>query len=477
MLKSFFKDSVIYTIPSVLSRGISLLLIPFYTRVLDPADYGALDLLLVFLGLINLTVALEVSQGLARFYSSVTDQVSKGLYASTSFWFAFFCYLFFLILMYLFSDHISYWIFGSKEYETFFIIGIFYIFLNGIFYMIQNQLRWELRSVSYGVVSILYSVLSASAAVTLVVAGDMKVEGVLWGMLFGALISCVYGLWTLRNSYRFQFDIVKLREMLLFSLPLVPSGLAVFSMQYIDRLMINHYLSLGDVGIYGMGYRMASVVGLLMVGFQMSLTPLVYANFEKPEVPHHLAIIFRIFLALALLFFSFISIFVSEILGFLVAPAYHSASVIIVFLVPALLLFNMYVFFPGISIAKKNHLKIFIYCAGLVVGIFFNVLLIPFVGVVGAGISTLISYGVVFTAYVVLSQKFYPVPHEGVKLTTAVLLVGLIVTALSWFDPNVLVKTIFMALVLIVLFATNLFRFSEIQQLYSYVLRRGGGDC
>lgn len=36
MLRALVKDGVIYSIPSFLSRGLSLILVPLYTRVLTP---------------------------------------------------------------------------------------------------------------------------------------------------------------------------------------------------------------------------------------------------------------------------------------------------------------------------------------------------------------------------------------------------------------------------------------------------------
>ena len=62
MLRSFIKDSAIYAIPQIFSKGINLILLPLYTRILSPNEYGSLDLLLIFAAIINVTIALEVSQ-------------------------------------------------------------------------------------------------------------------------------------------------------------------------------------------------------------------------------------------------------------------------------------------------------------------------------------------------------------------------------------------------------------------------------
>ena len=153
--------------------------------------------------------------------------------------------------------------------------------------------------------------------------------------------------------------------------------------------MINYYLSLEEVGLYGIGYRLASVSTLVLVGFQMALTPLVYKHYHEPETPHQLATIFRTFLAIAVVIFLILSLFADVALWILTTPAYYAASQVVVFLVPAILLSQMYIFAPGIGIAKKTHLFVWINAGGAILNIFFNWMLIPRVGYVGAGIATL----------------------------------------------------------------------------------------
>ena len=122
-------------------------------------------------------------------------------------------------------------------------------------------------------------------------------------MLVGAFVGCVYGINGLKGSYRWIFNGERLKEMLLFSAPLVPSGIAVFVSHYIDRLMINRFLSLGDLGVYGIGFRLSSIVGLVMVGFQSALTPLIYTNYHLSDTPKQIEAIFRAFLFFAFMMF------------------------------------------------------------------------------------------------------------------------------------------------------------------------------
>ncbi len=433
LFQAFLRDSAIYAVPTWISRGLHIILVPLYTRVLSPADYGALDLLMVFASFVNLTVALEVSQGVARYYSTEDDADRKILYASTALWFTVLCYTVFLILALNFRASLSALVMGRAGMESAFQIGMVYIWLNGIFYLVQNQFRWELRSTAYAVVALLMTLVTAVVAVTLAYGLSFGLVGILYGSATGAFVGCLAGLWRLRTSIRFRFASHSLREMLRFSVPLVPSGIAVFVSLYVDRLMINHFLSLDDVGLYGIGFRVASTVGLLMVGMQSALTPLIYAHYRKAETPEQLARVFRVFLVLGLLLFLFLSLFANEILHLIATPSYYAAAAIIVYLVPAIVLSNMYIFAPGIIIAEKTHLIFSINVMGAVLHLGLNVVLIPLFGISGAALATLLGSACVFAAYMSISQRLYFVPHKWRAFAISVVGVGL----LAFFMPAV----------------------------------------
>jgi O-antigen/teichoic acid export membrane protein len=337
MLRAFVRDSAIYAVPAFASRGLALLLLPLYTRVLSPADYGSLDLLIIFAGIVNLTIALEVSQGVARFFTSESDERHKVAYASSAFWFTVACYTAFALLAFAWRPQLSAWVMGRAGMERVFGIGIAYIWLNGIFYLVQNQFRWELRSRRYAVVSLLMTVVTAGLAVLLAYGLGWGLAGLLWGMVAGAAAATTYGVWHLRNSIRLRFDWARLREMLVFSMPLVPSGIAVWVSSYVDRMMIHRILTVDEVGLYGIGFRLASVVALLLVGVQGALTPLVYASYREADTPRQLARIFRVFVSLALLLFLLLTLFAHDILALMTTPAYYGGSVVVIYLVPAVL--------------------------------------------------------------------------------------------------------------------------------------------
>jgi O-antigen/teichoic acid export membrane protein len=426
MLRQFFKDSFIYTIPTILSRSIAFLLLPLYTRIISPTEYGVLDLLAVFGSFVNLTVAFEISQGIARYYADGPTAESKVLYASTAFWFTCFCYLIFAVLALANSDWLSKFITGDTHYQMALNIMVLYLTVNGLFYLVQNQFRWELRSKVYSLVSIVFSLVTASSAIMFAYVFKLGLEGILLGMLTGSLVATTVGLWNLKESFRLKFSSKCLKEMLAFSTPLVPSGIAVFVSLYVDRVMLNHFYSLNEVGLYSIGYRLASISGLVMVGFQGALTPLVYKHYKDAATPEHLATIFRYFIVFALFVFLGLALFTQEILWALTTEAYYPAGALVIYMVPATLLANMYIFAPGIGIVKKTKYILYINVVGAMANVSLNWLLIPCFGMEGAAIATLLGSFFVFSCYMVLSQKFYHVRHQWKPIVISVLLVCLL---------------------------------------------------
>ena len=425
MLRDFFKDFLIYTLPTILSRGIAIVLLPIYTRVISPQDFGALDLFLVFGNIIALTIALEIHQAVARFIPELASKKLKNEYTFTALLFTFLMYSIFLIVASFFSKELTLLIVGSENYTKPFQLALFYIFFTGFFSFFQTQLRFEGNSKGYAIVSLLFSLLNLFFVCVFGVLLNLGLNGVLYAMILSSITASILAYIILfRNpilSFNFQF----LKEMLKFSVPLVPASVFVFISLYVDRLMINHFMNLEAVGLYSLGVRIASVSSLIMIGFQMSITPLIYKNHTAPETPSHLAKIFRYFIFCSLLFFVSISFFSHELLFVFTTPEYYGSAPIIPFLVLSYLFSNMYVFMPGIAIKKKTYLFVIINVIGAATNVILNFYFIPLWGIVGAALATTIGYGIVFLIYVYFSQKYYPVSHEFQKI------IGMLLLAIS----------------------------------------------
>lgn len=476
MFKAFLKDSALYTLPAIVSRGLAIITIPIYTRALSTSDYGAFDLLMVFANLINLTIALEVSQGVARFYAAEQDEAKRVGYASSAFWFTLLCYSIFALLALIFSESLSSLVMGADGLQRCFQIGVLYIWFNGLFLLMQNQFRWELRSKKFAIVSLIVALTTAAIAIYLTFYKHLGLEGFMLGMLSGVVCGVIYCLWHLRHTFKVVFNMRLLSEMLKFSAPLVPSGIAVFLTTYIDRLMINHYLTLADVGIYGIAFRLAAVIGVIILGFQMALTPLIYTHYQKADTPAQLARIFRVFTAFSLLMVMILVVLAQDILILMTTPDYYDAASLMIFMVPAFLLSQMYVFAPGMTIAKKTYFILLLNVGAALISVTLNVLLIPLLGLKGAATANLLSYLILFFGYMCISQKFYFVPHRWPGIIASVTFVFMLCIILPAITNGLIWKLIFLSvavlLSLVVFIVFGLIRINELSQFRLMLIRK-----
>lgn len=435
MIRALIKDGALYSIPLWISRGLSIILVPLYTRVLSPADYGSLDLLNTFAALVNLTIALEVSQAVARFYAAEPDSTRKIAYASSAMWFTVMVYTVFAAGM-LTAPDLSAQIMGRTGLKTAFRIGICSIWVYGVFYLVQNQFRWELRSRDFALVSVTMTAVTAVMSAWLTLGLGWGLTGVVMGSLLGNSAGAAIGLYKLRLTFRPVVALDQLKEMLAFSTPLVVSGIAVWINTYIDRLVIRHYLTIDDVGLYGVGFRIASVAGIVMAGFHAALTPLIYAHYQKPDTPGQIARIFRLFVVVALTLFLVLTLFATDIIRLMTTSAYMGGSVMAVYLVPVVLLANGAVFSPGIYIAKKTWLLVIVNACCAVLNLTLSLLLVPLLGIQGAGLATLASYCLIFVWIIGAGQRHYRVPHRFTPLLVATAIAALLAVNVPRLSPS-----------------------------------------
>ena len=237
------------------------------------------------------------------------------------------------------------------------------------------------------------------------------------GQIVGFTASILFGLFSLRNTYAFVFSKLKLKKMLVFSAPLVPASMAVFFMNYSDRLMINHFFSVDELGIYGIAFRISSVVSLLLIGVRSALMPLIYANFEKKETSSEIEVLFRYFTIAALLFFISLSLFSRLILEVFTTESFYSAYQYVPILVLGILFSQSYIFMPGASIKKKTKYFLIINSITAGLNIVFNLILIPRMGLIGVALATMLAHLISFTFHYFISQKYYYVSHQVFKLS------------------------------------------------------------
>lgn len=457
MIERLARDGVVYAAAAIFSRGVTFLGLPIYTRLLDPASYGALELILTVGLLANLVVALEVVQGFARESAEQATPAQRAALAGTALCFTAAMHAGFLALVFPLAVPLASWLLGSPTLAVELRAGLVFIAVNAVFLQLQAQLRWELRVRGYAALSIFYGVSSLVLAAGLALMAGL--QGLLWGQAFAAALSCGLGAVLLRKQLHITLALADLARMLRYSLPLVPSGISAFASFYLNRFLLSALSSLAEVGLFGVAQRIAAVTLLLIVGFQGALTPLIYRHHREPGVPSQLARIFEAFTGAGMLLCFALSAFSSQWVTWLAAAEFRPAAALLPWLAPAALLSQMYVFAPGIAIARKTSMQLLItlLAAGVAVGA--NLWLIPRHGVLGAAIANFAAAVFFFGAWLAASQRDYPLPLRWRALALATLFYGVCATLAPVIDrsqsPPVLSLALKVALVGVLAFALH----------------------
>jgi len=181
MLERLGKDTLLYGLSTLLVRGIQIVLIPVYSRVLGASEYGIVETMAIVGALVNLTVALEISQGMARYMADTPDKNVRRRYASTALMFGIAAYFLFVLLSALVSTPVSQWLLGDLASVLMLLAAIGALAINGIFVLVQDLLRWELRPGAYLAAGLAYALGSTGVGIFFVV-------GVGYGRLWGCCL-------------------------------------------------------------------------------------------------------------------------------------------------------------------------------------------------------------------------------------------------------------------------------------------------
>jgi O-antigen/teichoic acid export membrane protein len=427
MLRRFFADSAVYAAAALLSQGIGLLLFPFLAHRFSPQEYGVIDILTLMAIIASLTVALEVSQGLGRHFVDASEQ-ERVEYASTALLFTIGAYTVFAAISLPLAVPLTRVLLTRGVDPSITRVAIVWMWISGIVYLGQDQLRWRARPRAYALAALTTAAVTAGSTAALVFGLDSGMVGVIIGQLLGALAAGLVVFALSRSAYALHFDRSKLMAMLAFSLPLVPSSIGVFLNGFADRLVLQHTHSLTEVGIYGVAFRIAAIVTLLLAGFQGAATPLILARRNDPGTPGELERIFRLFSAVALTVFLVVSLFADVEVHVLASAAYARADMLVPYLFMSALLFGVYIFAPGLTIARRTGTFALVGITAGLCNLGLALLLVPPLGLQGAGIATVASSAWFFALMMFFSQRHYPVGHNWMRIGSALAVaIGLLI--------------------------------------------------
>jgi O-antigen/teichoic acid export membrane protein len=416
-----------YTASSVLSKLIAVFLLPIYTAYLTPADYGAAEVMLASVVAGSILIRFGLIEALLRFYYLAGEDprrvVSTGfaalLWASTAG--ALVCLALAEPISELLLDR------PDAELARLAILGLWTLTL---WEYALTLLRLDERARAYFAITVVNVVVTIPFTVWLVVAEDQGAAGILLGTFGTGVIFLAWRLWQERRRLSFVVERPLLRRMIRFGLPTMPAELTLYSLNFIDRILIVRLAGLAEAGLYALAIKFAQGINVLARGFQLAFPPLAYSIASDDEARRAYSLILTWFAAVLALAVAALWLESRWIVDLLAAEEFFEAHEAIGLLATGVSLYALYLVLVVIlGRTGRTEFNLPATAAGTIANIVLNLLLIPPLGFVGAAIALVASYMIVLAAMYALTQRLFPVPYEWGRLALLLVLTAVVVAA------------------------------------------------
>ncbi len=369
---------------------------------------------------LSIVLQLGISSAFFRFYFDSKEPERRAVVVRTSFWFVMTMATVGMLLGLVFAPQISVWIELGHD-PGLARAGAVGLWAQTNYQMMTSLFRVEERSVAYAIASVTNVLITLAAMVAFVAAFHWGAIGLVVGNFVGTLCVYVALLTYRRRELHFEFDRKLFRAMQHFGMPLVPSALALWAINFIDREFVSYYKGNGEVGIYSVAIKVGSVVTFVVLAFRTAWPAFAYSIEDDRAARRAYAFVLTYVLSVA----CWISLALSALAPWLVAwltnERYHRAEKGVALLAFAFAMYAGYtVLAIGSGRARRTQMNWVVTGIGAAVNIGLNFWLIPRFGMVGASIATAAAYVVLFVGMAVYAQSVYPVAYQWRRNITAV---------------------------------------------------------
>jgi O-antigen/teichoic acid export membrane protein len=292
-------------------------------------------------------------------------------------------------------------------------------------------LRVEERSVQYAIASVANVLITVAAMVLFVAYFHWGAVGLVVGNFTGTLVVYVVLLGYRYEQLGAQFDTQLFRKMQHFGMPLVPSALALWTINFVDREFVSWYKGNAEVGVYSAAVKIASLITFVMVAFRTAWPAFAYSIEDDREAKRTYSFVLTYLLALTSWAALALGALAPWWVRLLTDPRYQRAEKGVALLAFAGAVYAGYVVLAiGSGRARKTQWNWAVTGAGAAVNVGLNFWLVPRWGMVGAAVSTVVAYVVLFVGMTLYAQRVYPVRYQWRRVVTCVAVgVGLTVAA------------------------------------------------
>lgn len=461
--KQLAKNTAIISIGKVATQLITFFLLPLYTKLLTTEEYGIVDLLNSLVVFILPIVTLQVEQAVFRFLiDNRENEIEKKKILTTTFiqtllQFVLLCVIYAFIQNYI-----------DNEYKIFLVLNIFAHMISAMCLQISRGLG---NNKDYTISSFIISTVNVVLNIVLIAFVNIGAYGLL---LANFISNCLGGIYIIikQKIYRyidFKFiNVELLKEMLRYSLPLIPNALSWWVVNVSDRLIVSYYLGTGMNGIYTAANKFSSAYITIYNIFNLTWTESLAMSINSKDNEQFINKIIHIIFIL----FSSICIGIIAVMPFVFPIMIDDKFSEGYFQIPILMLGSLLnvlaALISAIYVAKKMSSKLAkTTMIAAIINIVTNILLIKHIGLYAASISTCIAYFVVLVYRYIDIRKYINIKFDTKTVIGTCIAILLIFVA--YYINNFLFNVI--ALIITILFCIALNK-KNITFIYNFIRKK-----
>ncbi|WP_034042286.1 oligosaccharide flippase family protein [Wocania ichthyoenteri] len=458
VLKTFFKDTVIYGLAIVLPRLINFLLVRLHTDVLPNEGYSENTEFYVVAAFFNVILTYGMETSFFRFFSKNKD---KDRVLSTAIITIVVSTFIFGILLFLFRVPISEalrintdfysLLVGITLIDTLIVIPFAYLRVTGrpikfasiklINVFIMVLLNVLLLSTTYG-----------SEGLRSLFNVENNVEYIFIANLIASAFVLILVLpYFFKAKLNFEFKVLK--QFLSYGWPIMIAGLAFVINENLDKWLLPQLEGEFVNGAYSACYKLAVFMTLFIQAFRMGAEPFFFNHSVKENATQTYATILKYFTIVGALGLMFVVIYID-----LLRPIFikKESYLLALDIVPIVLLANLCLgIYHNLSIwyklTDRTRFGMYISLTGAAITIGFNIMFIPKIGFMACAYATLIAYSLMMLISYVLGRKYYPVPYDLSRIAIY-LIVSTSLSFITYYhlDRNILLGTVFLLLFVVI---------------------------
>ena len=418
--EKLIKNVILFAVGNIGSKLLQVILVPLYTRVMTNGEYGTVDIMQAIVSLLMPIFSFTIYEAVFR-YAMEKDYDKKAVFSTGITVSAIGTLLLCLGggIASAFIDPVFVWL----------------VVANSVFGFFRSLMSQYARAVDKTVLFTIDSVLLTGLVLVLniifIVGLGWGIHGYMLGYILANLLSTLFLYICLGKYRKFSLKAVKkpiLKEMMLFSIPLIPNAVCWWISSFIDRVIITLAISEAANGIYAAGHKIPSMLTVIVTIFFQAWQMSANQEFKKNDISDFYTEIHDQIFSVITLVSSFLILFCKPITSVFLGKEYYDAWQVMPLLLVAISFFSFAQFLGSIYSANKKTTMAFVTnLIGVIISLSVNILLVVVldVGIIGSAIATVLSYFVLWTVRIRDTYKIVPIKYKKLKMTASMLILFL----------------------------------------------------